>query len=105
MGKSQRTKGHQFEREIARMFREIGFPDARRQLEYHEDDAQGVDIQGTGEFKIQCKRHKKYVPVNKIEEIQNLSEHETPILITKADRKEAMAVLPLKDLLELINYK
>lgn len=100
-GASSRRKGHQFERDIAIMLRDI-FPGARRQLEYHEDDCKGVDILGTGHFKFQCKKTKNYVSVNTIKEIQFDPTFEVPILVTAADRKESMAILPLCDLLNLI---
>jgi len=48
-GKMSRTKGHSYEREIANRFKDI-YPNARRQLEYHEDDCHGVDIQDTGDL-------------------------------------------------------
>lgn len=103
MSKSQRRKGHDFEREIARDFQKIGFPDARRHLEYHSRDANGVDLQGTGPYAVQVKRHKQYAPITAIEEIATLGNIGLrPLLITKADNKPTMAVLPWEDLKELI---
>lgn len=98
-GKRSRTKGHQFERYIANVFKEF-FPKARRQLEYHEDDCRGVDIQHTDRLAIQCKRYKGYVPINKIEEIQ--LKDKINLLITKADKKDTMVVLKLNDFLEIL---
>lgn len=54
-GKGARRKGHQFERDCAAFFVRCGFPDARRQLEYHENDANGKDLQGIDPFAVQCK--------------------------------------------------
>lgn len=98
-GRHSRTKGHQFERDTANTFKEF-FPKARRQLEYHEDDCRGVDIQHTGKLAIQCKRYKGYVPINKIEEIQ--LKNKINLLITKADKKDTMVVLKLHDFLEIL---
>ena len=98
MSKAQRVKGHAFEREVARLFRRI-FPDARRHLEYQSEQANGVDIDGVGKWRIQCKRHKNYVPVNTIEEIQPDGIH---LLVTKADNKPTMAVMRLDDLLKIL---
>ncbi len=100
-GASSRRKGHSWERTVAIMLREI-FPGARRQLEYHENDCNGVDIAETEHFKFQCKKTKSYVSVNTIFEIVYDPLFEVPILVTAADRKEPMAVLPLKDLIHLI---
>lgn len=103
-GASSRRKGHQFEREVANMFKAAGFTDARRQLEYHEDDCRGVDIQGTGPYKVQCKKLAKYVSINTIGEVvcDRQLAGEVPILVTAGDGLEAMAILPLVDLLALI---
>lgn len=126
MGRMQRTKGHSFERTVAEWFREAGFPDARRQLEYHVKDALGVDLQGTEPFLVQCKRGKTYAPINAILEIK-ADDHAKafgskrckgtfkdgdfvitkvvpgcPVLITKADRSTAMAVLPAEEFFKLV---
>lgn len=105
MGKLSRRKGHSFEREIAVRLRVV-FPHARRQLEYHEDDAKGVDLQNTGDYKIQCKKYAKYAPITAIEEVQcDRMLGEIPVLITAGDALEPMVVLPLDDFLRLIEKK
>lgn len=98
-GKHSRNKGANYEREIARKFSSV-FPKARRQLEYHQDDANGVDIQGTGKLKIQCKRFKGYAPISKIKEIQPSGIH---CLVTKGDRERDVICLYLDDFLEIIS--
>lgn len=113
MGKLSRTKGHSFERSVAHQFTEIGFPEARRQLEYHVKDALGVDLQCTEPFAVQCKRGRQYAPITAIEEIQLIRPFygyipgektlgQIPLLITKADNKPAMAVLPWEELRRMI---
>lgn len=102
MGKAQRTKGHSFERLIAIKLRKL-FPRARRHLEYHIGDANGIDIDNTGDFRIQCKRGKRYAPLTAIEEIQlDPIEGGIPVLITQADRKEILVALPLRYFLRLL---
>lgn len=103
MSKLSRTKGHGFEREVARAFVAAGYDGARRQLEYHINDAQGVDLQGTGSWRVQCKRGRKYANPNKIEEIKDLTGK--PVLVTRADDKPALAVMRLEDFLALIDIK
>jgi len=100
MGKLSRNKGHSYEREIAQRFREL-YPDARRQLEYHEDDCNGIDIQGVGPFDIQCKRFKKYAPLSCIEEVLPKPDR-IPVLITKGDRKDDIVCLYLNDFIEIL---
>jgi hypothetical protein len=98
MGKKSRTKGHSFERKIAQEFRRI-YPEAQRQLEYQLNQCQGVDLKNTGPFKIQCKCKKSYSPINAIEEIKAEG---IKMLVTKADRKAAVACLYLDDLLDIL---
>jgi hypothetical protein len=86
---------------MAQKFRAI-FPRARRQLEYNEMDCNGVDLADTGRYLIQCKRKKKYVNPSAIGEIQIKDPSEIPVLITKADHKPPLAVLPLDALIGLI---
>jgi hypothetical protein len=101
-GAYSRRKGHSFERETAIALRPI-FPEARRQLEYHSDDAKGIDIQNTDEYKIQCKCTAKYVSLNTIKEIQcDRFLGDIPILVAKASGEETLAVLPWEDLIKLI---
>ena len=100
-GKTNRRKGHSFEREVANDIKHI-FPEAKRQLEYQTDECQGVDIANTGRYKIQCKNHKRYVSVNTIKEIE-CDKKDVPIVVTKGRRiLPAMAILPWKDLIDLI---
>lgn len=101
MGKAQRVKGHTFERKVANMFKEIGYPDAKRHLEFQFQEAMGYDIDGTFPYYIQCKKHKAYVPINTIEEVKPQKDG-VPVLISEPDRGEAVAVLYLKDFLNLL---
>jgi hypothetical protein len=107
LGKRSRTKGHTFERQIAEEFREIGFPDAQTTRAtsggnwQHSDE--GIDLAFTGDYFVQVKRFKTYRSVETINEIDPALTNR--ILITKADRKPAMAVMRWDDLKELIRYR
>lgn len=99
---NSRRKGHQFERNVAIEFRKI-FPGARRHLEYHEDDANGVDLIGTKPFLIQCKRGRKLASINKIFEIQiDPIDGGIPLLITQGDNTDIYAALPLHFFLRMV---
>lgn len=92
-GRRSRTKGHSFERWVANQLRVV-FPNARRHLEYHSADANGVDIINTGFLRIQCKKLKKYAQIKMIEEIKvDPLDYFIPILITAADGKPPMVVM------------
>jgi hypothetical protein len=79
------------------------FPDARRHLEYQSGEALGRDIANTGEYLFQCKRNKKYCSIKAIQEIQVCPiEGGVPILVTKGDGLEPLAILPFGELLNLL---
>lgn len=104
--KGCRQKGHQFERDVAIALRVV-FPKARRHLEYQDGEAFGVDIAGTGFYKFQCKRGRKYSSITAIFEIEHDAEcnGDVPVLVTAGDHTEPMAVLPFADLLRLIKIE
>lgn len=126
MGKSQRVKGHSFERWVARWFRDKGY-EAERNLEYAA--GVGIDVVAWRELKtvtfdtkvskpkkilfgakgkthlktIQCKVGQQ-VPktiYKWFDEIQN-SPNETPLLIVKRDRKKPLVVMSLEDYEKLL---
>ena len=99
MGKKSRTKGHTYERETAVKFQAV-FPDAKRHLEYQAGEANGVDLDNTGNLAIQCKRYKGYAPINKIFEVD--APGKIPVLVTKADRQPDMVILPLADFIRIL---
>lgn len=107
-GKSASNKGHQFERDIANEFREIGWPKALRNLEYQSEQAVfGADLIHTQPFRVQTKAKKDYVSVSTILEVKD-EEGVIPLLITKGDWKEPMAVIrwiDLKPLLKILKSK
>lgn len=104
-GKTSRTKGHSYEREIAKRLREEGlYPEAKRHLEVQRSECKGYDLDNTPPFKIQCKRNKKYAPITKLEEpVPDLEEGEVPLLITKGDRQRDVVCLYLDDFIELLH--
>ncbi len=101
-GKGCRTKGHSFERWVASTLSKI-FPDAKRHLEYHARDADGRDVENTGNYLIQCKRGRRYAALSAIKEIQICPiEGGIPVLVTKGDFEEPLACIPYAHFLKLI---
>lgn len=94
MGKSQRVKGHSFEREIARVF------GGRRNLEYQVNEMQGVDVI-TERFIIQTKKYKKYCNPNKIEELPEV-DGKTKLMVTAGDRMKPIVCIYLDDFMEIL---
>lgn len=102
----RRRKGHQFERDMVNLFKKI-FPGAMRQLEYQKEvAAQGIDLINTGRYFIQCKRERLYSRINAIFQVKiDPLVGGCPVLITKGDGLQPMAVLPLKELIKLIRFR
>lgn len=91
-GKTARRKGHNFEREVAKLLRQY-YPNAKRQLEYQE--GVGFDIAETGDLSVQCKVGKSF----KIEKALKEAERpdKIPMAITKRDREDIVVSLYWKD--------
>lgn len=123
MSNHSRTKGHSFERLVAEQMRELGWDDAMTKRAARGGDwsttDDGIDIVNVEPFAIQCKRFKGYAPISCIEEIRTeipeadfrlsrsagkyvLTAEQIPLLITKADSKPTMAVLPWEELRKLL---
>jgi hypothetical protein len=84
MGKKSRTKGVAYEREIAHLFRLLGFEDAKRHLEFQADEADaGRDLDGTFPFAVQCKCWGKTPSISAIEQIKADSQYPLPIAFLK----------------------
>lgn len=102
-GRHSRTKGHSFERHIAKLFRELGlFPFAKRHLENQKEEALGFDLDNTGPFLFQLKRYAKWVSVSKIFEVQKQYEGDIPVLVQKADNQPAISSLFFDDFCRVI---
>lgn len=100
MGKSQRDKGHSWERECARDLQAHNLPRTRRQLEYHPDDANGVDLQNTGPFSVQCKSVAKMPSFKTI--FDAMPEDTLRVLALKVTNKGSYAVVSWVDFMDLL---
>lgn len=96
-GKTSRTKGHNFEREIVKAIKDL-FPEAKRNLEYQE--GQGVDIANTGEFSIQCKVGKSFRIEPALQEA--FKANKIPLAITKKDRSDIIVSMYFEDFRKLL---
>lgn len=101
MGKRSRTKGHSFEREMARYFSKRLGLSVRRGLQYR-DGAECPDIVGVPGFWIECKRMKR-VPLSKSmrQAIDDAGEGEIPMVVARSDRTIPIVVVHPEDLDEL----
>ena len=100
MGKSQRTKGATFEREIVKAFKELGF-DFSRNLDQWRDG--GGDI-STKRWMFECKRRAKISIYEWMEQCVKASkEEQIPVVIARGDNKEALAILKFSDFIGLFH--
>lgn len=106
MSKYQRTKGHNWEREVSIDLRKYGFSDAKRHLEYQEGEAFGVDIVNTGDFKVQCKSMAKVPNIPKVfSEFIKLKEDDIPVIAFKVTGKGEYACFKWEDALILMAWR
>lgn len=108
MGKSSRRKGANYEREIAALFRELGWPDAKRHLEYQSDEAEeGRDLDGTQPLAVQAKCWAKTPSISALEEILTTDEYPIPLAILKrsktGEQPLEVAVMRLEDFKMLLS--
>ena len=104
MGKAQRVKGHSFEREVARLLRDLD-PSARRNVE--EPQVAGCDIKTKLPLAIQCKCLKNWsvLPHSILAQAAGGadSKEQIPVGIVRIDRKKPdLAILALADFLEIL---
>lgn len=102
MGSSQRTKGHNWEREVANRFKQI-MPgaDVRRGIQARTG-GETCDVE-TPVFHVECKVGKKpNIPKALDQAISEARNGKVPIAIVKKDRCDPTVTLLLSDFLDFI---
>lgn len=110
MGKSQRTKGAVYEREIAKRFSDALGLDCKRNIGQARDGGEDIPC---GPFLIECKRRKTLTTIRKwyeqvVRATTRYAENvafgfrPTPIVVMREDNGESMVVLTLDDFLALV---
>ena len=99
--KTQRRKGHTYERQITRELKEY-FPDAitSRAGARHED-AKGIDIINTGLFNVQCKRRENLNIFNVLNK-EMPADQNINIVFWKRDRHPDIVCMDKVDFYELL---
>ena len=99
MSKSQRDKGHNWERAVVNMLKDLGYA-ASRNLTQTRDSGGDIII---GKWLFECKRYAKiavYTWMNQA--IKAAGEKLTPVVIAKADHKEPIVIMRLDDFFEIM---
>ena len=97
----QRTKGHQFERDIVNLLKDRGYQAARNLTQTRDS---GGDI-NLPRWLIECKR---YAKIGRVYEwldqaITAASGVQKPIVVAKADRKDEIVIMRLSDFMEIMD--
>jgi len=103
-GKTNRTKGHNFERDVVKKFKEIGMECSTSRYSNRELDDAKVDIDFKGKYplSIQCKCHNIFKsPVNVITEMPQDSNYN--IVLQKVKNKGVYAILTADDFYEIMD--
>lgn len=75
------------------MWREIGYPEARRKLSQYQERC-GVDLENTGNFKVQVKSGKRIDVWKALQEAEKESKAgDMPLVMAKKDRFGWIVVL------------
>ena len=102
MSKMQRTKGASFERDIVNVLKEHGY-EAGRNLTQTRDGGGDIDLP---RWLLECKRYAKIaVYVWLKQAIKAARPGQIPVVIARADKEEAIAILRFIDFMELMNAK
>ena len=76
------------------------FPEARRRVVNHAGVEDGRDLENTGAFAVQVKRHARPAPVSALYEIKAAG---MPLLLTRGDGGEWLAVLRAEDFIRILS--
>lgn len=101
MGRSQRVKGHSFERKIAQLMRRW-FPDAKRGYQTRGGGKEQADVINTP-YHIECKVGKKPNIKAAYLQAREDTQGEPPIAITKWDREEPLVTMSLTDWFSMLD--
>jgi len=100
MGKTQRTKGATYERDIVHDLADHLGVHCVRNLEQTRDG--GADIV-LDRFVIECKRRAGIAVYDWVDQAQAAcKEGQTPIVVCRADRRESLAIMKWSDFLTLL---
>ena len=99
MGKMSRDKGKRYERELASMFREYGYTEARRTSQYCGNTGDASDVIGLPGIHIEAKHQEKI----KIYNWMNQAIHDStksgniPVVFFRSNKKETLVCMRFND--------
>ena len=101
MSKSQRDKGHQFERDVVNLLKLNGY-EASRNLTQTRDSGGDISLP---RWLFECKRYAKIAVYKWMDQaIKSAKPGQTPVVVAKSDRKEAIVIMRLIDFMEMMHH-
>lgn len=100
-GAASRTKGHNFERHIAKLFREF-YPEARRGYQSRGGGAEQADVEGTP-FHVECKVGKQTNIKAAVRQALTDTDGRPIVVVTKDDRSDTLVTMLWDDWKALLN--
>lgn len=99
MGKiNSKQKGNRYERELAKEFREYGFADARRGVQYSGKQGEADDVVGLPHIHIEAKHVERLDLYGAMEQaIRDANEDEMPTVFHRRNRTKTMVTMLLDD--------
>lgn len=103
MGKLSREKGKRFERQLAGIFREYGYPDARRTAQYCGKSGDAADVVGLPGIHVEAKHVEKMQLYNWMEQAKSdaAGTGEKPVVFHKRNNHEILVTMQLETFFEL----
>jgi len=98
-----RRKGAEAERQVARLLRDAGWPEARRSADGRPQEGRGDIAGGPAGVHLEIKRHERLNVAAAVRQATTDADPlDLPIVIHRPSRCQWMATLPLEDLLALL---
>ena len=105
MGKASRDKGKRFERELANIFREYGYDEARRTAQYCGNTGDASDVVGLPGIHVEAKRQEKMYLYDWIEQAAHDADaggkNALPAVFHKKNRADILVSMRLDDWMRL----
>jgi HJR/Mrr/RecB family endonuclease len=104
MSKLSRDKGAEFEREVAKLFHKLGYPDAKRRLGQARDS--GHDLDDTGRFVVECKRRRTTIENEAwLAQVQQSARRsKLPIVVARSDGGSPYVLMTWKTFTEIAQH-
>lgn len=99
---NSKAKGARFERQLARMFREYGFTDARRTAQYCGNTGDAADVVGLPKIHVEAKHAERMRLYDWMAQaVRDAQPGEIPAVFHKANGKGVLVTIPFDDFMRL----